>query len=86
MEETCGIYAERRSIYRDIEEINKAMLVVEEEIKVYEAEERIAEDESEKLVVYDKSKKGFYQQNTPKHFQAKLLKCLYKRLVMKNTT
>ena len=25
----CGIYAEHRSIYRDIEEINKAMLIVE---------------------------------------------------------
>lgn len=60
LQETCGIYAERRSIYRDIEEINKAMLIVEEEIDVHEAEERIAEDEREKLVVYDKSKKGFY--------------------------
>ena len=60
LQEICGIYAERRSIYRDIDEINKAMLIVEEEIDVHEAEERIAEDESEKLVVYDKSKKGFY--------------------------
>ena len=60
LQQICGIYAERRSIYRDIEEINKAMLMVEEEIDVHEAEERIAEDESEKLVVYDKSKKGFY--------------------------
>ena len=79
MEETCGIYAERRSIYRDIEEINKAMLVVEEEIKVYEAEERIAEDESEKLVVYDKSKKGFYVRQ--RHFDLTdirlLAECVY---------
>ena len=79
MEETCGIYAERRSIYRDIEEINKAMLVVEEEIKVYEAEERIAEDESEKLVVYDKSKKDFYVRQ--RHYQPQdirlLAECVY---------
>ena len=79
MEETCGIYAERRSIYRDIEEINKAMLVVEEEIKVYEAEERIAEDESEKLVVYDKSKKDFYVRR--RHYQPQdirlLAECVY---------
>jgi len=60
LEETCGIYAERRSIYRDIEEINKAMLIVEYEINVHEAEERLEEDEEEKLVIYDKSKKGFY--------------------------
>lgn len=58
--ETCGIYAERRSIYRDIEEINKAMLMIEEELTVQEAAERIAEDEGEKLVVYDKHLKGFY--------------------------
>ena len=58
--QTCGIYAERRSVYRDIEEINKAMLMIEEDINVHEAAERIEEDESEKLVVYDKHLKGFY--------------------------
>lgn len=79
LEETCGIYAERRSIYRDIEEINKAMLIVEEEIDVHEAEERIAEDEGEKLVVYDKSKKGFYVRQ--RHYQPQdirlLAECVY---------
>lgn len=58
LQETCGIYAERRSIYRDIEEINKAMLMVEYEIDVHEAEERLEEDEREKLVCYDKRKKA----------------------------
>ena len=29
--EACGIDAERRSIYKDIEEINKAVLMMEEE-------------------------------------------------------
>ena len=28
--EECGITAERRSVYRDIEEINKASLIIEE--------------------------------------------------------
>lgn len=79
LQETCGIYAKRRSIYRDIEEINKAMLIVEEEIDVHEAEERIAEDEGEKLVVYDKSKKGFYVRQ--RHYQPQdirlLAECVY---------
>ena len=40
----CGIYAERRGIYRDIDEINKAMLIVEYGIDVHEAEARLDED------------------------------------------
>ena len=60
LQETCGIYAERRSIYRDIEEINKAMLVVEEEVDVHMAEDMLAESDELKLVVYDKHRKGFY--------------------------
>ena len=54
----CGIYAERRSIYKDIEDINKALLMVEHDITAHEATEML-EDESEKLVVY-KPNKGFY--------------------------
>ena len=79
LQETCGIYAERRSIYRDIEEINKAMLIVEEEIDVHEAEERIAENENEKLIVYDVHKKGFYVRQ--RHFDLNdirlLAECVY---------
>ena len=59
LQQECGIDAERRSIYKDIEEINKAMLIVEDEISVDEAEERLAENEDEKTVVYDKNKKSF---------------------------
>ena len=55
----CGIYAERRSIYSDIEEINKALLVIEEDMTVDEAEAAIKEDESNKMVVYDEHRKGF---------------------------
>ena len=56
----CGIYAERRSIYSDIEEINKALLIIEDEMTAEEAEAAIKEDETMKLVVYDKHRKGFY--------------------------
>ena len=40
----CGIYAERRSIYRDIEDINKVMWMIENDSDIYEAEEVIASD------------------------------------------
>ena len=39
--EACGIDAERRSIYKDIEEINKAVLMMEEECTIQEAEEML---------------------------------------------
>ena len=61
--EKCGINAERRSIYRDIEEINKVSLMLEtKDCTIYEAEEMLLDDEDNelKLVVYDKTKKGFY--------------------------
>lgn len=60
LQENCGIYAERRSIYRDIEEINKAMLIIEQEMTADEAEEMLADEDADRYVVYDKSKKGFY--------------------------
>ncbi len=58
--EECGIYAERRSIYRDIEEINKVAVMMEDECTIDEAEETLAKDKTRELVVYDESKKGFY--------------------------
>ena len=77
----CGIYAERRSIYRDIEDINKIMWMIENDTDIYEAEEAIAADEEdfEKLVVYDKHKKGFYVRQ--RHFDMNdirlLAECVY---------
>ena len=75
----CGIYAERRSIYRDIEEINKAMLIVEEGLTVSEAETAIVEDESQKLILYDKHSKGFYVRQ--RHYDLNdirlLAECIY---------
>lgn len=62
----CGIYAERRSIYRDIEDINKIMWLLENESTIYEAEAALAADDTDelKLVLYDKSRKGFYVKQT----------------------
>ena len=67
--ENCGISAERRSIYRDIEDINRIMLMIQEDIDLKEVDtifEEAAEsgDEEEvnelKTILYDKNKKGFY--------------------------
>ena len=67
--EGCGISAERRSIYRDIEDINRIMLMLQEDIDLDEVDmmfEEAAEsgDEEEvndlKTILYDKNKKGFY--------------------------
>jgi hypothetical protein len=67
--EGCGISAERRSIYKDIEDINRIMLMLQEDIDLEEVDMMIEEaeesgDEEEindlKTVLYDKNKKGFY--------------------------
>lgn len=67
--EGCGISAERRSIYRDIKDINRIMLMLQEDIDLDEADRMFAKaeesgDEEElnelKTVLYDKNKKGFY--------------------------
>ena len=79
LQDECGIYAERRSIYRDIDEINKAMLVLEYGINVHEAEERLQENEDEKVIIYDKGKKGFYTKQ--RHYDSDdirlLAECVY---------
>lgn len=53
------IYAERRSIYKDIEDINIAMVMLEERCDYDEAKEIIQEDEDAKTI-FSKHKKGFY--------------------------
>lgn len=60
--EECAISAERRSIYRDIEEINRVALMLDEDCTIDEAAELLENDENDnsKLVVYDKRRKGFY--------------------------
>lgn len=58
-----GIDAERRSIYRDIDEINKALWLLEntDEADIFDAEELFdSEDcEGDKFILYDKHLKGF---------------------------
>ena len=79
--EDCGLSAERRSIYRDIDEINKVSLMLENECTIDEAEEMLLDDEDGelKLVVYDKNKKGFYVRQ--RHFDLNdirlLAECVY---------
>ena len=76
---SCEISAERRSIYKDIDEINKAILIAEGvAIDIYEAEE-LCEDEEERTIVYDKHRKGFYVRQ--RHYEASdiqmLAECVY---------
>lgn len=69
LQETCGIYAERRSIYKDIIEINEVNWMLENDADIFEAEAAVQEDDfdEEKLIVYDSSRKGYYIKN--RHFQ-----------------
>ena len=62
-QEFYGIDAERRGIYKDIDEINKVLYMLENECSIQEAEEVIddeEEGEGEKFIVYDKNRKGFF--------------------------
>lgn len=83
LEDDCGIDAERRSIYKDIEEINKVALMLQEECTIDEAAEMLEadEDDSLKLVKYDKSRKGFFVQSAVRHFDLNdmrlLAECVY---------
>ena len=56
LREECGIEAERRSVYRDIEDINKILYMLDrhgddDECTILDAEEALDEDEGEKFVV-----------------------------------
>ena len=73
-----GISAERRSIYGDIEEINKALYIAEYECPLDEALEAL-EDEEERIVVYDSAKRGYYVRQ--RHYELDdirlLIECIY---------
>lgn len=79
--EECGILAERRSIYKDIEEINRVSLMMEEDCTLEEADEMLADADADdlKLVVYDNRHKGFYAKN--RHYELDdirlLIECVY---------
>ena len=57
----AGIVAERRSIYRDIEDINKAIWIQKNGGNIKKAEDAI-KDESERMIVYSGKMRGFYVQ------------------------
>lgn len=84
LEDECGIEAERRSIYKDIEEINKVALMFQNGCSIDEAGDELKEnkdDDSLRLVVYDKSRKGFYVQKYSRQFDLDdirlLAECVY---------
>lgn len=80
-----GVQAERRSIYKDIEEINKAVLLTTGSHHQYpkadsiEEAEELLQDENEKTIIYDKKRKGFYVRK--RHYKINdiriLAECVY---------
>ncbi len=55
-----GIAAERRSIYRDIDEINKALWINENDSNYDELEDAIEDGYYEEFIQYNESLKGYY--------------------------
>lgn len=60
LKEECKVYAERRSVCEDINGINAALLMQEEECTMSEAIKMLEEDDELKVIVYDPHKKGYY--------------------------
>jgi len=60
--ESMGIMAERRSVYKDIHEINKVLYALKYDLTIDEVENNIEEcsDKNWRAIVYDGSKKGYY--------------------------
>ena len=81
----CKIYAERRSIYRDIEEINKAILLTQRDgygiprAETYKEAEELLKDDKEKTIIYDEHRKGYYVRK--RHYKVDdirlLAECVY---------
>ena len=81
----CGISAERRSIYKDIEEINKALLLTQRDgygiprAETVEEAEEVLQDDKEKTIIYDAHRKGFYVRK--RHYKVDdirlLAECVY---------
>ena len=79
--EECGIDAERRSVYRDIKDINLIALMLEEDCTVEDAKEMLEDDEDDelKIIVYDPHRKGFYvrQRHYDQNDIRLLAECVY---------
>ena len=88
LKDDCEIYSERRSIYKDIREINVACVMVEERVSYDEAVE-LLNDNTERETVRYKKKNGYYVANRPLHpSDARLIiECLHTaRFVSKHNT
>ena len=81
LQEACGIDAERRSIYKDIDAINKALWILENDESIEALDDLIDNEyyEDDKTIVYDKHFKGFYVRQ--RHFEASdirlISECIY---------
>lgn len=80
--DTMGISAERKSIVRDIEEVNKALLLDDGDFYgVYDMEdaEDVVQDEDNKTIIYNPKTKGYYVRN--RHYDERdmrmLAECVY---------
>lgn len=66
MMENFDIIPERRSIYRDIREINEILLILEHDTDIYSIKEMFEDDFDDELpIVYDAHKKGYYFRHRP---------------------
>lgn len=64
MIEDYGIFAEKRSIYRDIKDINKAYIMQRDDVDVHEAEKILSKGyDEDKVILYNAAKKGYYWQD-----------------------
>lgn len=80
LHDECGIDAERRSIYRDIADINKVLYMLDNGCDIQEAEEAM-EDEGERYIVSDGNRKGYYLCRRPYGIEVDdvrlLAECIY---------
>lgn len=65
-----SIKTERRSIYRDIKDINRALLALEEETGIYAIDDILDEEGNDELlpIIYDPHQKGYYFKHRPFDF------------------
>lgn len=83
--EELGISADRRSIYKDIEEINRAMIVTTRDVygipkaTTLKKADKILQNPAEKTIIYDEHQKGFYVKK--RHYKVAdiriLAECVY---------
>ena len=82
---SLGISAERRSIYKDIEEINKAILLTTRDVyglpkaETLEEAEELLKDPKQRTIIYDERQKGYYVRK--RHYKVNdiraLAECVY---------